>query len=265
LAPHAKLLERSLAGKFRESRHGTNSDSVWYDRSRFRRHELQVSSDEPRQYDVDMDYGILAWRRHEERRLVTIAGITTLGTLGLVLILTNDAHRTKLYNDARAFAPWELQLRPQEAGEICVRIDVGPERLPTFLNRPEFDFRVEAVAIDGGTTRVRTASEASFELEVHESGRASISFDNGDRARLPRCQALVLARIVENPEKASVTQISAGLKRPEGVITKNLHDLKKNLAGQIPALDPHRFIRYSKKEGRYVLGATGRVIRDVPE
>src|SRR5690348_11897310 len=34
LAPYAKFLERNLTGKFRESPHGTNSDSVWYGGSR---------------------------------------------------------------------------------------------------------------------------------------------------------------------------------------------------------------------------------------
>jgi len=111
---------------------------------------------------------------------------------------------------------------------------------------------------------VRTASEASFKLNVHESGRATIEFDNLDRARLPRCQALLLAWIVEHPNQASVAQILAGLKRSEGGVTKNMHDLKKNLARQIPALDTHRFIRHDKKGDRYVLGATGRVVRGEP-
>ena len=111
---------------------------------------------------------------------------------------------------------------------------------------------------------MRTASEASFELAVHETGRASLIFDNRERAALPKRQASLLNWIIEHPDEASVEQISAGLKRPEGAVTKNLHDLKKNIKRQLDAVDPDRFIRYSKKEDRYVLGATGRVVRHEP-
>src|SRR5581483_1437436 len=124
LSPIANLLERDMVGEFRDKSDGTTSNSVWYGGRRFQRRELEVSPEEHRR--CDLDYGLLLFRTIREgnrvRRVIAFAGLSTLGTLGLTLVMTDDARRRDLLAQAEALAPWRDGLRPSESLEICVRI-----------------------------------------------------------------------------------------------------------------------------------------------
>lgn len=259
LGPPATRLEAMMKGKFRDPRTGTTSNSIWYGSRRFRRHELQVSPEEPRR--CDLDYGILVWRSEKdgdaERRVVAIAGLSTLGTLGLTLILTDDGRRAELLRQVRELAPWKPEWRPDQGGEICVRIDVGPERLPHFLNNPTFDFRVEAVAVDGGETHVREAA-ATFEVFPRADGYGTMQLD-GATARVSPARVELLRWLVDHPDEAGTKDLCAGLHRTPRTLAKLVHDLNASMSKRIPSLEHIRFVRYRKKLDSYVLAAPGKV------
>src|SRR5207253_8631674 len=83
------------------------------------------------------------------------------GTLGLALILTDDARRRELVRQARELLPWRAELHPEESAELCVRIHVpSEEHLANLLNAAEFAFRVEAVALAPGALGVQPQAEA---------------------------------------------------------------------------------------------------------
>src|SRR3972149_9262182 len=115
----------NAAEAYRDPGPGRTGNSIRSRALLFSRPELVVPPEDGYRR-CDRDYGVLLYRGgiegDPERRLVGIAGLSMLGTLGLTLVLTDDARRAELLRQVRRLAAWTPELRPSESFEVCVRI-----------------------------------------------------------------------------------------------------------------------------------------------
>lgn len=269
LSLYAIELESNFYGQFQDFSDGTTSNTIVYDEKYFfTRHELEPHRHPYRRCDVD--YGVLMCRRSrtDGRLLVAIAGLGTLGTLGLMLILTDDERRRTFVSQVRELAPPHPDMRPEESFEICVRIAVaGDEQLASFLNDPAFIFRVDAVAVAGAKTKVREEFGSELILTPYpgddDRRSGTVRLPGSAPVRLPPARFALLRRLVEQPAEASPRKLMDHLANGKRVrktlsnvervrLAKLVHDLNINL-GQIPGLQGTRLVRFDRKQNRYVL------------
>jgi hypothetical protein len=267
LAAFSSLLERDAVAQFRDTSTGRTGNSIRYRGLTFSRHELVVPPEDGYRR-CDRDYGVLLYRGgiegDPERRLVAIAGLSMLGTLGLTLVLTDDARRAELLGQVRRLAPWTPGLRPSESFEVCVRISVaGEEQLATFLNCPEFRFQVEAVAVAGGEPAVRDARAAEIELVPRADGSGILRIEGLGEADLSPARFELIRFLHEQPDRATADVLRQELKfgkhggkRSDQALTKLVHDTNRQVRRQIRGLGGAHVIRHRKKTGRYYLAGT---------
>ena len=241
--------------------------AVVYDGQRFRRHDLDV----PELYTrCDVDYGLLCCRRVRtrdgEHLVIALAGLSTLGTLGLALILTDDERRELLARQVRELLPWRAGLRPDLGIEICVRISVaGEQQLVRLANRLEFFFRADAVVVASRlpgrpvVQRIRTEAEPEIVL-IPEKNGGFVRLPGAGQVKLPRTRFALLRLLVERPAEATrgmlrVHFADGGKKRrlaPGGRLAKLVHDLNASLR-TLPGLEATRPVRFKRKDARYAL------------
>ncbi|TMB49910.1 MAG: hypothetical protein E6J56_22540 [Deltaproteobacteria bacterium] len=276
LGTAAHRLESYARGRFVDPGDVTVGHSVRYDQRLFSRHELESAPGQLRR--SDLDYGLLLYRRERtgetERRLVALAGLSTLGTLGLALILTDDARRRELVRQARELLPWRAELHPEESAELCVRIHVpSEEHLANLLNAAEFAFRVEAVALAPGALGVQPQAEAEMVLVPDAQRQGGVlRLPGAAEVKLTRARFELLRMLVEEPSKATSSELcrrlgfasgsgKTALKRRSVRLAKLVHDLNASLRA-VPGLQAGRLVRFRKKQRRYALtGARATVVR----
>src|SRR5437867_629539 len=209
-APYAHLVGSKVHARFVDI-DGRLGDTVVYGKRVLRRQEFDPSPDQLRR--VKVDYGVVAFRKgevgFEERRLLGIAGLSSLGTLCMTLLLVDDGLRQRLVEQVRELLPWHPTLRPDESFEICVRVDVENEqRSANFLNEPIFEFTVEAVAIEGGDLRLR---EDRVELVLHPRGngrlRDTVSASGTAEVTLTRTRFGLLQALVVREGAATAEEL----------------------------------------------------------
>jgi len=272
----AHRLESYARGRFVDPGDVTVGHSVRYEQRLFSRHELESAPGQLRR--SDLDYGLLLYRRERtgetERRLVALAGLSTLGTLGLALILTDDARRRELVRQARELLPWRAELHPEESAELCVRIHVpSEEHLANLLNAAEFAFRVEAVALAPGALGVQPQAEAEMVLVPDAQRQGGVlRLPGAAEVKLTRARFELLRMLVEEPSKATSSELcrrlgfasgsgKTALKRRSVRLAKLVHDLNASLHA-VPGLQAGRLVRFRKKQRRYALtGARATVVR----
>jgi hypothetical protein len=274
LAPIAWRLESEARGRFRDPPDGRTGNAIRYEQRDFKRHELEAPPESYRRCDTD--YGVLLVRGGDGQRVVALAGLSSLGTLGLTLVLTDDARREALADQVRRIAE-DLEPDCPETAEICVRIEVpGEQQLANFLNTLDFTFSAEAVAFsrfgaDGKLVQqpvwFNMASQPVLRLVPGEVGAGTVSVAGQPGVILTGARFTLLRRLVEAPEKATPEELcrlmfASAQKVDKGErvrLAKLVHDLNVNLR-QIPGLPPGRLVRFSKREGRYVLSGVGGVV-----
>lgn len=250
----------------------TTGNKVRFGEREFRRQELETSPEENYRR-CDVDYGILIVKEADvgggRRRLVAFSGLSTLGTLGLTILLTDAARRAELAAEVEKVLPWRDSFRPHESVEICVRIAVaGEDQLANILNLRQFSFRVEAVAM--ATTRgprIALAPEAGPELWLipdengSHGGRVRVSGAEDVWLTPPRFE--LLRRLVESPDRPTARTLCEHLSRTLGIanggsetaqrlrVAKLAHDLNVRLRKQVPALAHARVVRSKGK--RYLI------------
>ena len=285
LADCAKRLEGRMYGDFVDPNTGQTGNSVRYGSPREGRFFAQHELEEPfgRYQRCDQDYGILMYRRDrvgdDTRTLVAIAGLGTLGTLLLAVILADDTRRTQLVRQAGALAPLGRHHLPGQCIEICVRVEVpGEEHLTNLLNilssgAPAFQFQVDAVAVamEDGKKDVRIREDGPTALELH----AGDTGQRGGHVRLTHAgQAVALSgqrfallqRLLDAPQQASKKELCRHLgllkkqrpgRRAEpnyNALQKLVFDLNKNLKKDQSVGERNlRVVRFDRSEGRYVL------------
>jgi hypothetical protein len=272
----AVWLEAKACGLFLDHDEGTTGNVVRYGKAEFARHELEGPPELWRRCDVD--YGVLLFRTDGERRVAALSGLSTLGTLGLTLLLTDDRLRREFVQQVRHLAPWHERLHPEVSFEICVRIQVeGAAGLANFLNTRAFDFRVEAVAIAKGDgaqpwVQLNPQSEPELRLVPGTNGGGTVSL-HGAEVRLPTRRFKLLRRLVES-QRTSTADLCHYLGFANGVrgkpngrekihLAKLVHDLNGSLA-RLP-LPGRRLVRFSKQAHRYVLSGVRVTIVAAPQ
>ena len=279
LMPLATLLEDEAVGQFEDPNIGQTGNSIRYGHRVFSRREVGEPPGDFRR--CDRDYGILLYRHAELAEgnvtsLVAIAGLGTLGTLGLAVILSDDVLRLRLRRQAERLAPLKRWHRPDQWVELCVRIEVdGHEKLATLLNdihdpqhRP-FRFEVEAVAVPrrtGPAVFVREPTTMELRLEPGQGRVAGGYVRAGDAPKVrlskKRMEALVLVR--NEPDRATPEELCRRLgftrkNRPvqesdRRNLSKLTHDLNRALLDDVlPEEYRGRPIRFSRKDGVYYL------------
>jgi hypothetical protein len=274
LSLFAARLEAKACGRFLDPGNGTTGHSIRYQGRLFTRHELETPPEHFRR--CDLDYGILLHRRErigdEEHRVVTIGGLSTLGTLGLTLILTDDARRAELIRQVRELAPWRPEHRPEESAEICVRIRVaGEDQLANILNHPEFiTFRVEAVAIPPDEVHLRDDDEVELVLLPQRQGRRGgvVRVPGAAEVKLSRARFALLRLLVEGHAPATIDELRRGLElggtgdKARASLAKLVHDTNLSLRS-IPGLQHSRLVRFRRSErgeGYALIGARGTLV-----
>jgi hypothetical protein len=259
--PYAYALGSRMSARFVDAFDGRLGNSVQYGKRVFTQHGIEVTPDQFRRCDVD--YAVLSFRvanvGFQGRRLLGIAGLSTLGTLGLTMILLDDTRRRELARQVREVCPWDAKLRPWESFEVCVRIQVDETRLADFLNDPDFTFRVEVVTVEGDEPRAR---DDRVELRLgKQDGRHGTVNIGRDEVRIPVRRFELLRHLVKRKGQATAEELcadvgmrldgasEAGDKRKRGLLAKMVHDLNHTLES-IPGL-PRRVIQMREK--RYVL------------
>jgi hypothetical protein len=272
-APYAHLVGSKAHARFVDI-DGRLGDTVMYGKRRFTRQEFDPSPDQLRR--VKVDYGMVAFRRgdvgFDKRRLLVIAGLSSLGTLCMTLLLVDDGLRQRLVEQVRELLPWDPKLRPDESFEICVRVDVESEqRSANFLNEPIFKFTVETVAIGDGELRLR---EDRGELVLHPRGngrpRDTVSAPGTAEVALTRTRFALLQALVVRDGAAAAEELchdcgllhggesQAMVKRKKGLVARIVHDLNHTL-GPLLGLQHGRLIQMQDK--RYVLTGFRGVVR----
>jgi hypothetical protein len=240
---------------------------VAYGGKLFRRHDLDVAVPFTR---CDVDYALLFSRRVEisgaEHLVIALAGLSTLGTLGLALILVDDERRKMLADQVRELLPWRAGLRPDLGIEICVRISVaGEAQLMRLPNKLEFAFRVDAVVVSSRlpgsreVQKVRTEAEPEIVLIPARKGGV-VRLPGAAQVKLPQTRFALLRLLVEQPSEATrgtLQRLRAdggkkGRAARGGRLAKLVHDLNASLR-TLPGLEAARPVRFRKKEHRYAL------------
>jgi hypothetical protein len=269
--PYAHLVGSRMKARFLDV-DGRLGKTVAYGERKLTLEEFETSPDEhPR---VKVDYGIVAFREgnvgFEHRRLLAIAGLSTLGTVCMTLLLTDDGLRARLVEQVREVLPWDPRFRPRESFEICVRVDVeDKDRLENFLNAPAFTFSVEAVAIAGGGVRLR---DDRVRLVLHPRNgrpRDTVSIPGTEEVPIPRTRFGLLQALVGRGGAATPDELCRDIgllqgnesttiiRKKKGLLAKMVHDLNGLLA-RLPGLHHGRLIQMQDK--RYVLtGVCGEV------
>jgi hypothetical protein len=264
LAEHVQALENRLKGRFVPGPRGVLGKSIAYAGATFTRHDLERGPEDHRRSDVD--YAVLQMAQlsvaGEERRLVAIAGISALATMGLTLVLEDDALRRELVAQIVRTAP-DGDLHPEEYLEICVRIEVRDEKhLDRFLDEPRFDFEVEAVTVAGNKEpRVRD-QRVKLVLESIPGGGGTASTHGKESVRLTKGRFALLRHLVEHPDGATTAELCRTFATESQILAKRVHDL--NIALQrLPQFQGRRPIRAidRKKDdaSRYKLDAQGMI------
>jgi hypothetical protein len=273
LAPFATPLEAFARGCLvRDRRYGPPGTAISYGSSVFAIQDMPGSrGGGPRK----LDYGVLLSRTavidEEPRRLVAIAGLGAIGTLGLTLCLVDDERRRQLWREVQEVAGWHAGLRPEESAEICVRITVPGDEQLGFLNAGRFAFSVAAVAIAGGEVVVREQPEVELELEPDRNGggRGLLRL-GGAEVRLSQKRFVLLDQLKRHPDGVDPWELCRHPILLEGrkksgepntaTLAKLVHDTNKYLHRHFGA-GHSRLIRHDRRAGRYVL-AIGRKRRD---
>jgi hypothetical protein len=259
-----KLLEAQSVGQWCDPTNGKMGNSIRYGERTFTRHELPTPPDEHYRR-CDKDYGVLLFRRNgsngpdgdHDQRLAALAGLSTLATAGLALILCDDTHRRELIRQVQELAPWHADMRPEEWFEICVQISVaGEDGLKNFLNRPDFRFRVEAVAVaEGGRVMVRPPAETEFELLRGTDGGGIVRLAGGEvPLSALRCQ-LVLHLRDRAQRRSTIGDICRALydkdtydEKAHQKAVKLIHDTNRALT-RLPGLEHSKIVHCDKRTG----------------
>lgn len=274
-----------MYGHFVDPNNGQTGNSVGYGPPREGRYFTQHELEEPfgRYQRCDQDYGILMHRRDrvgdDTRTLVAIAGLGTLGTLLLAVILADDERRKQLAREAHALAPLGQHHLWGQCIEICVRVEVpGEEHLSSLLNSlssgaPAFQFQVDAVAVamEDGKKDVRIREDRPTALELHagdtvERGGHVRLTHAGQAVALPAQRFALLQRLIDAPQQASKKDLCRHLglltkprpgRRAEpnyNALQKLVFDLNKNLKKDQSVGERNlRVVRFDRTEKRYVL------------
>jgi hypothetical protein len=278
LAKYASYLEQNMFHRIRDPASGEAGKSFKFGDLNFSSRALmEPDSPHPR---LVLDYGLLLYRRYqkdgEDRRLVSIAGLGSLGTLGLAVLLANRARRRELQQQAESLLPSASAHQPDLWAELSVRIEVeGEEQLAGLLRGLEgggvpFSYGLQTVALPTRSGRVvyRATSPVGGRLEL----RAASGAQEGGWVRpagahgwieLSPKQFRLIELIAENPGAASTKFMAQQLRSPEDPsepgetqrrrLAKLVHDTNASLRrGGFAA--GVRVIHYSKKRDTYVLG-----------
>jgi hypothetical protein len=281
----ARRLERGSRGAFVDPNNGQAGGTIQYshDGSKhlFSRRELEGSTGAFRRCYVD--YGLLLYRHEtepEDRRLVSIGGLSSLGTLGMAVILASDLHREKLWQQVRQFASWRPRHRAERAAELVVRIEVASEealsRLMNGLDGPNgtlpFNFQAELVALatDNGEPAVYVKNPTDLELQIQPAERGRKGgyvrvVGTGAKVKLSRCRFQLIKLLLEAPNDGTRERLAEGLgyydPSSEKLQDKHKRRLSKLVTDANKSLEEaglrgrkgKRPIYLKRKLGRYVL------------
>jgi hypothetical protein len=281
----ARYLERKSIGRFCDPNTGRTGGTIQYSMggSRYFLSRRELDGSTGPHHRCDVDYGVLLCRQDEGsdgRRLVSIGGLSTLGTLGLAVLLANDHHRERLRSQVRELAPWRPRHRADRGFEMCVRIEAtGEERLSNLLNGLDqkdgalpFDYRVEAVAVETneGSPAVHIRQPKGPEVEIlppekgRKGGRLRLG-GTGPHLKLSALRFRLVKELVEAPEGATtehlcqilgyydpaVEELSA---RHRQRLTKLVHDTNRALSVMgLTGSAGRRPVRNDRKIARYIL------------
>lgn len=280
LSRHAWDLDHQHQAQFNTGPRGALGNSLSYPGSgqTFTRQDLEASPPEYRR--CKLDYAILQIATlesaGEERRMVSIAGLSALGTMGLAMVLTDRDRRAAFVEQVRTLVPWTSGLEPERYLECCVRIEVPTElELRNFLNDPIFEFVVEVAYVAGATLGIRSREiELALRPRLLPAGSGVVSTRDSEEITLPPKRFQLLRRLVEHPDQTSTEELCDALEQTDAEtptaerelvaqrIMKRVHDLNEVLRA-MPAFGGRRPVRALKRGGeryRYVLEARG-VIR----
>jgi hypothetical protein len=267
LSPLAARLAVRARGQFLDYPSGAPGDSIRYDGHVFTRRELEAWPDHYKR--TDRDYAVFLNATEmvagEVRRLVSFSGIGALGTLCLLLLLSNLKHRQKIVEEISALLPWTPSLTPRDFMEVCVSVSVnGDAALRNFLNVPNPTFGVEAVMVQGADAPCFRMEKARLQLIPGEHGGGSVVIDGAaEPLDLGASRFALLRWLVEKPDLTRTEHLFEPLriaspandvaKRAASVrVAKTVHDLNV-LFQAFPAFRDRSAIESRKQ--RYVLNA----------
>jgi hypothetical protein len=279
LGPCVTILEGPAAGKFLDPKTGESADTIKYGDRRYTRRFLEEPPFSPFRR-CDRDYGVFMLRQHgsgaDQRTIVSIGGLGSLGTLILMFLLHDESFRRELARAINKLVKWTVHHRPEQQFEICVRVEVdGEERLSRLLDalsrgeRDAFDYRLEVVAVgtEGGKPDLfyRDEDHSDLELRIDSDGGSLRAAGKTTWVRIAPLRFAVLRALVEDPQHSTPADlcrrlnfIPADRAEPDGRQRNNLsriiHDLNADLRSE--NLLGRRFtraVRHCKKDGRYLL------------
>jgi hypothetical protein len=269
LARFGRRLEGQAVGKWNDPSNGTTGSSVHYGDVSFSRHELPTPGEQWWRR-CDRDVGVLLFRGQFDendmyRRMVSISGLSTFGTDCLTQVLCDERHREKLLEQVRDLAPWQNGMRPEESFEICVEFWVDNEdKLTNFLNKPDFNFRVVAVAVAGAKPFVRPPGDLAFELVPAPCDGGSVHRLGYGAVELSPMRFNAVRYLVEHPGWQPASELATAIYGAKGAddlgpLAKLICDTNKALR-ELCGHENSRLIISNKKkrtvaedEGKYAI------------
>lgn len=266
----AHALSTAARARFIDNSTGSPGNTIAYGGGRhlFARNDLDVPPEHHRRSDRDYAVFQMATLRvgGEDRRLVSLAGTSSFGTLGLAMLLADAACRRRLVEQLRSLLPWKPELRPHEYFEFCVCIQVPADRLQHFLNHQEFDFQVEVVAM-GGELRV-LGGAVEVILTPKTLGEGGVVRVKGSRPVDLTAQRFRLLRfVVDEPEVTTTDDLCRKLgfsldDRGHKRLAKLVHDVN-NVLERIPTLGirPLQARKQGESKRRYLLAGVRGIVQ----
>jgi hypothetical protein len=279
LGPYVTSLEGQAAGKFLNPKTGESANTIRYGDQRYTRRFLEEPPFGPYRR-CDRDYGLFMLRQHgsgnDQRTIVSIGGIGSLGTLIMMFILHHDAFRRELAREIASLVRWRVYHRPEKQFEVCVRVEAdgedGLSKLLDAMSRGErdgFDYRLEVVAVgtEGGKADLffRNEDHTDLELRIDSDGGSVRAAGKTTWVRMAPLRFAVLQALVEDPQHTTPADVCRRLgfmaadqpernKRQRNNLSRIIHDLNADLSSE-SLLGPRftRPVRHSKKDGRYLL------------
>jgi hypothetical protein len=279
LGPYVTILEGQAAGRFLDPKTGESANTIRYGDQRYTRRFLEEPPFSPFRR-CDRDYGVFMLRQHgngaDQRTIVSIGGLGSLGTLILMFLLHHESCRRELARAINKLVHWKVHHQPEKQFEICVRAQVDDDerlsRLLDCMSRGEldvFDYRLEVVAVGTESGKpdlfFRREDHIDLELRIDAAGGSVRGAGKTAWVRMAPLRFAVLLALVEDPQHTTPADLCRRLRfmpadqtEPDGRQRNNLsriiHDLNADLSSE--DLLGRRFtraVRHCKKDGRYFL------------
>lgn len=274
-------LERDLQHRrFLDANANTTGHKVWY-KDQYREQVFESLVFERQNPEAHhryfRDFTFFLYRCEEEtfHRSAALCGLSSLGTLLLILILTSN-RREQLKQQLQTLAQLRPEHRPDRLLEVCVRVDVADENhLKNLMKNisigdpAAFDFQVEAVIVakEGEEEEECFLRPNRYELRIKDdsNGKGYVRLAGvGDRVALSRLRFSILRLFAEKPGAVTLEALcgAAGFTKgreknlsdqEKGKLKKLIHDLNAQLKEDVFRDNQSApLIRFDRERNRYV-------------